>query len=270
MKKLPIILYSILLAIMLGLLGYEVFYLHNSDSGFYLKAGLALIAILAAMIRSATGSRRRVSNKKAVYSKAYAPFIGSAFSREPKLEKRFYNAVDLYNRNKPAAAVTQLEKLRTHCSHSDDYYALTVFTALCYDDMRLYAEAAALYEKAVQMRPNSTLVSNMGLCFDRMGDSAAAMDAYQQAVQLDDKNFTAYNNMAQLCIRTGDFVSGLECAQTAVSLNGKMPQALNALTICHYMLGHQAEYEQSFRQAVSCGSDAKALKAYLKSMDPTL
>ena len=63
MKKLPIILYSILLAIMLGLLGYEVFYLHNSDSGFYLKAGLALIAILAAMIRSATGSRRRVSNK---------------------------------------------------------------------------------------------------------------------------------------------------------------------------------------------------------------
>ena len=162
MKKLPIILYSILLAIMLGLLGYEVFYLHNSDSGFYLKAGLALIAILAAMIRSATGSRRRVSNKKAVYSKAYAPFIGSAFSREPKLEKRFYNAVDLYNRNKPAAAVTQLEKLRTHCSHSDDYYALTVFTALCYDEMRLYAEAAALYEKAVQMRPNSTLVSNMG------------------------------------------------------------------------------------------------------------
>jgi len=270
MKKLPVTIYSILILIMLGLLGYEIIVLHNTDPAFYVKAGLALTAMVAGLLRAITGRRRQVSNKKAVYSKAYAPFIGTAFSRDAKAEKAFYQAVDLYNRDKPAAAIHQLEKLRRQCAQSDDYYAVTVFTALCYDDMHLYRQAADAYEQAIQMRPNSTLVSNLGLCFDRMGDSETAMDAYRQAVQMDDRNFTAYNNMAQLCIRTGDFDSGLEYAQRAVSLNGKMTQALNAVTICHYMLGNQSEYEQAYRQAVAAGSDGRKLKDFLKSMDPAL
>ena len=268
MKALRYILYGLVIAGAAGLLIYQGLIQKNLDSGDLTKGILIIAAAIVAMIRPR--QRKQVGVNKSLYQKAYPQYIGNAFSQDKKLENTFYTAVALYNQDKPNAAVAKLEKLRGQCSQSDDYYALIVFSALCYDDMRLYDKAIEQYEKAIQMRQDSTLASNLGLCYDRKGKTDQAIDAYLQAIQWDSSNFTPYNNMAQLCIRIGDYNHGLQYASQAVALNQKMPQALNAMTICHYMLGNQAEYERYYRQAVSCGSDPEKLKKYLKSLDPSL
>lgn len=49
-----------------------------------------------------------------------------------------------------------------------------------------------------------------------------------------------------------------------------MVQALDAVAVCHAMMGNREEYEQAFRRAVSCGSDPKTLKDYINSLNSEL
>ena len=268
MKKLPYVLYALLILAMVGLFLWDYLPDGYVERGDITKFGLLLVAAVLGIIRTATGARKRVSNKKAVYSKAYREFIGSAFSQEPKLEKKFYDAVDLFNRKKPAAAVAQLDKLRAECTNTADLYAVTVFQALCLDDMRVYDQAVAKYEAAHQIRPNTTVASNMGLCCERMGRTDDAVRNYQQAIRIDPSNTIPRNNLAQLYIRTGDYEQAMRYAQEALEIDPKMPQALNAMTICSYVLDDREGYERYYRLAVANGSDGAKLKRFVQSLDP--
>ena len=75
-----------------------------------------------------------------------------------------------------------------------------------------------------------------------------------------------YNNIAQLYIQKGEFEDALPFAENAIAMNAKMPQALNALAICHAMLGNDEKYDQYFRRAVACGSDGRQLRAYIENL----
>ena len=63
-------------------------------------------------------NRRQIANKKAVYQKAYGEYIQNAFAEDRKLEKQFYKAVDDYNQNRAAVAISKLNKLRKECHRS--------------------------------------------------------------------------------------------------------------------------------------------------------
>ena len=174
MKKWPIIIYSLFIAAALGLLGYELFIAKNYDVKTLIKLGLILAGAILALVRHITSSKKRVTNKKALYQKAYGEFIENAFYDEPKLEKRFYNAIHDYNMHKSAAAIAKLDKLRKECNRSTDLKAVIVFTALCLDDMKLYEKAIVQYQAALNIRPNSTLYSNMGICYEKIGNNDEA------------------------------------------------------------------------------------------------
>lgn len=268
MKKLPYVLYALLAAAMIGLFLWDYLPDGYVERGTVTKFGLLLAAAVLGIIRTATGERKRVSNKKAVYSKAYPQFIGNAFSQEPKLEKRFYDAVDLFNRKKPAAAVAQLDKLRAECANTSDLYAVTVFQALCLDDMRLYDNAAKAYDAALRIRPNTTLASNLGLCLERMGRTEEAVEMFRQAISIDPANAFPRNNLAQHYIRAADYENAALYARQALEINPKMPQALNAMAVCSYVQGDREAYERYYRLAVSNGSNGDALKRFIQSLDP--
>ena len=110
----------------------------------------------------------------------------------------------------------------------------------------------------------------MGLCYERKGNVDKAIECYMHSIQIDPANPTVFNNVAQLCIRHSDYERALPYAAKAVELNEKMPQALNALTICYYMLGNMEAYEHFYRLAVSNGSDGKVLKEYIASLDSSV
>lgn len=267
MKKLQYILYILLAAVIIGLLVYDYMPDHIIESHTISKAIIVLVGIALGMLRTATNAHKQVSNKKALYSNAYGEFIGTAFAYDKKLEKLFYDAVDDFNQDKPAAAIDKLEKLRARYQRSDDLYAVTVFQAFCYDNMELYEKAIEKYYASLQIRANSIVASNMGLCQDKLGQLEQAEASYQQALLLDPQNHNAYNNLAQQSLRAGDYVHALEYSKQALAINPKMPQALNAATVSSYMLGDTSGYETYYRQAVSNGSDGNQIKAYIKSLD---
>lgn len=270
MKKLPYILYTLLAAGVIGLLVYDYLPDHRIEATDLSRAGLLLAGILLGFLKVGRRQSRGVSNKKVTYTRAYPQFIQNVFPDDRKAEKLFFNAVDDYNCDRPAKGIEKLNKLRGECRNSAERYAVTVFTALCLDDMGIYDRAAENYRAALQIKQNSTLCSNLGLVLERLGKPDESVEAYRQAIRLDPSNVYPVNNLAQRFIRMGDYVQGLEYARQAIGINSKLPQALSAMAICSYMLGNMADYETYYRQAVSNGYDGKKLKAYLQSLDPTL
>lgn len=270
MKKLPYILYALLIASILGLVAWDYFPDRAVESATLMRAGLLLAAAVLGIAKTLSRTGRQVSNKKALYTRAYADFIQNVFSEDKKLEKRFFDAVDDYNQDKPAAAVAKLEKLRAECRRSSDVYAVTVFTALCLDDMQLYDKAAQHYDAALRIKPNSTLYSNMGLTLERCGRMEESQAAYEQALRLNPGNANTWNNMAQQCVRSGDYERALELAAKATQLNPKLYQAHTAMAISSYMLGDKEAYEQHYRRAVSNGAKGDRIKAFLASLDAAL
>ncbi len=264
MKIVSIIVVLLLILAVLGLLAYQGLVTKELEAGNTLRALVILAGLVMTLFK--IGKPRKVSNKKALYEKAYPEYIQNVFSMDKKQEKLFFDAVDDFNHNKPAAAVKKLDALRKDCQRSSDLYAVTVFTALCLDNMKLYEKAIGQYYSALQIRPNSTLASNMGLCHDRLGHIQQAVNAYQQAITLDQKNATAMNNLGSLYFRNGAYESALGYAEAAVEANPRMPQALSLAAMCCALLDHHEEYESYYRRAVSAGYDGATIKNAIRAL----
>lgn len=267
MKALRYILFTLLIIAALGLLGYQIFIEKDLDANQITKAALIIVGAILSILRK---PQPKISNKKATYAKAYSEYIQNAFQDSPKQERQFYDAVHLYNLNKPDKAVEKLEKLRKDCQNSNELRAVTVFTALCLDEMQLYEKAIAQYQAALNIRNSSSLRSNMGLCYQKLGNYEEAENCYGQAMQLDPKNAYAINNLSALYFRLGNYDEALDIAVEAIEVDGSMRQALTTAAICCGILGYTEEYERYYRQAVSNGADGKRIKELIKSMDASL
>lgn len=270
MKKLPLILYIILALVVIGILVWDFAVDNLIDRNTQAKAIVVLVGLVISIVNLSRRSTRQVSNKKALYSNAYAEYIENVFPEDKKLQKLFFDAVDDYNHSKPAEGVAKLEKLRPSCVRRSDIYAVTVFLALCLDDMKVYDKAAQQYRAALSIKPNSGLASNLGLVLDRAGKEAEAASAYEQAIRLDPGNANAWNNLAQQHMRNGRYEDALDAAENAAKLNPKLAPAHNVLAISSYMLGDMEAYEQHYRRAVSNGSNGERIKAYIASLDAKL
>ena len=228
MKVLRYILYGLIILGAGTLLGYLLLVEKSADTGDIIKCGLLIAAAIFGMVKTPKG---RIVNKKAVYQKAYSEFIQNAFSEDPKLERMFYNAVHDFNRNRYSAAMAKLDKLRKQCQRTADLRAVTTFQALCLDDMGMQKQAAEKYEEALRMHPNSSIASNLGLCYSRLGKLDLAEKNYLLAISIDPTNAFAYNNMAAMLFRQLDYARSLEYALKALEHDNNLPQALgNAAT----------------------------------------
>lgn len=268
MKALRYILLGLVIAAAAGLMAYEIFIEKKLGSDTLIRGILIIVGAILAMLKPA--KKAPAVNKKALYQKAYSDFVQNPFAEDPKLEKKFYDAVHDYNRNKSSAAIVKLEKLRKECQRSGDLYSVTVFTALALDDMGRYQKAIQQYEAALHIRPCSTLYSNMGLCYQRTGNYEASEAAYLNAIKANEKNAFAWNNLSALYFRRGEYTQALDYAEQAIEIDAKMPQALSTAAICCALLGEQEDYEHYYRRAVSVGYDGQKIKNAIRSLDPTL
>ena len=265
MKALRYILYSLLILAAVGLLVYQGFIAENLTSSDLTRGVLIIIGALISMLKKPR--QRTVASKKSLYQKAYPEFIQEPFAEEPRLEKKFYAAVHDYNRSKPTQGIAKLEALRGQCSRTADLRAVTVFTALCLDDMGRYEEALAKYDAARKIRDCSTLASNMGLCCQRLGRSGEAAEYYEEAIRLDSGNAIAYNNLSALFFSEGEYENALDAAKDALECDARLPQALSTAALCYKLLGDDQEYQHYYRRAVAAGYDGEKIKRMIRRMD---
>ena len=265
MKALRYILCILVILAAVGLLVYEGLVLNNLESSNLVRGGLIIAGALITMLKKPR--QRQPVSKKSAYRNAYPEFIQEPFADQPKLEKRFYAAVDDFNGNNPARALEKLKKLRPECRNSQELRSVTVFTALCLDDLKQYREAITLYEAARRIRDCSTLASNMGLDYQRLGQYERAKELYGEAIRLDPNNACAYNNLSALYFFQGHYDSALGAARDALQRKENLPQALSTAAICCKLLGDEANYELYYRRAVAAGYDGDRIKRVIQKLD---
>ena len=262
MRAVRYILLGLVATAVVGLLAYQGLVTHELTSSNLTRAILILIGVVLSLLKG----EHRSKVTKANYKAAYGHLIGDAFSWDPKLEKQLYQALDDFNRRKYPACLKKLDDLRVASGKSADRFAVYAFTALCHSRMGQYEEAIRVYSNALMIREHSTVSSNMGSCYLELGKMEEALECFKRAIRADASNPNPHNNIAQLYIECGEFAEALPYAEAALKINAKLPQALNAMTICHAMLGNEAEYESYFRRAVACGSDGKTLREYIDNL----
>lgn len=267
MKAMRYILPSLLILFIIGLLCYQGFYTKDLDRSALTRALLIIAGAVLSMIRP---NRKKAVNKKSLYQKAYSEFIINAFSDNPKLEKKFYNSIHAYNEGKLSTALKSLDKLRKECTNSNDTRAVTIFTALCLDDIGLYDQAIEKYDYARRIRDNSTLASNMGLCYERTGKYEEAEGAFQQALYMDPQNEYAHNNLSGMFFRLGEYEEALLHAENALKCNDKMPQALSTAAVCSALEGNEEKYKQYYRRAVAAGYNGEKIKNAIRNLSTEL
>lgn len=256
-------LYILLLLTAFGLLIYQIFIQKDTTSLF--KPILILVGILVSLVKFLFGGKRRKPSYKALKN-SYTDLVGTAFSDNPAMEKKFYSAVQDFNTDKYSSALKKLDKLRAGADRGADRFAVEVFTALCCDELGLLQDAIRHYNAALQNKENSTAASNLGLCYTRAGNDRYAIEAYKRAVRADRNNPFPLNNLAQLYIRTGEYETAITYAEQAQALNSRMTQALSAMAVAHAMLGNQDEYLRYLRQAVANGYDGDKIRSYVNSL----
>ncbi len=259
------ILVSIILIIavdvaVIGMLVYEVAMLKKTDN--FLRAAILLGASVVSVWK--LSQRYEVRRSAKFYRDTYTDLIGNAFWNDKKLERRFCRALDAYNADQYQSALRRLEALMEKVTRNEDRFAITVFTALCYDDMRAYPQAIRAYGDALRYGDNSTVYSNLGLCLQRTGDFKGAIAAYVEAIRVDPKNDYAYTNAAQLMVRVERYEDALAYAEQACALNQNLMPAHTVRALCHAVLGNKDEAEQAIRTSVKCGADRHRLEEVIQ------
>ena len=257
---------GVLLLAVIGLLCYDYFILKTVEKEHILSAGLITASLILTTVRLLSRGAAKGENRKRAYKEAYGEHIRSAFADRKKEEKMLYDVFEDYNTGRYAKALEKLDRLSAVAKNADERYAVAFFRALCLDSMRLYEQAIAQYEKAINVRANVSAYSNMGICLNHLGRVNEAIEAYLMAAELDQRDPAPLANLASLYIGETDYETALEYAQRANAIDAKYPTALSAQAICYAMMENEEKYKEYYQRAAAVGYNTERLKRFIESL----
>jgi len=92
-----------------------------------------------------------------------------------------------------------------------------------------------------------------------------AVDYYEKALDLDDKNATALNGLGYILVDTGmDILRGLRCCRKAVDIKPKNPVYLDSLGWAYFKNGELLEARTWLRRALDVAPKEKEIKEHFK------
>lgn len=263
------LIYILLIAAGVGLLLYDIFVEKEVGIVSYIRTTVLILGAILGLLKINRSGKGTVT-RKAIYQRDYGRHIGNAFRSMPKEERRFYAALDDYQKGNNAAVVKKLTALSRGCRGSAEQYPIQLFMGLAFAEQGYHEEAVNAYTKALMTRPTATAASNLGNSYMNMGNFEKAMEYYKRSVEIDADYAPGYCNIAHLLIREAEYEEALPYALRAAELDRKLLPALSGKAICYYMLGRQKEYEQAYREAVTAGYDGTKLKNYIRKLDASL
>lgn len=135
-------------------------------------------------------------------------------------------------------------------SKADGRYPEALFNlALLEKEQKNYDESIALYQKALEQKPDYVAAANnLGLAFVAKHDSAGAETAYRQALQIDPKYAGAWFNLGGLKLDQKLYAEAIEAFQRALVLRPKYRSALVNLGVSFRKAGKLEEAIATYRR----------------------
>jgi tetratricopeptide (TPR) repeat protein len=142
----------------------------------------------------------------------------------------------------------------------DDYQALLDQGSVLMS-LERFADAAQVYSKMVQIKPNETVLSNLGAALIRLGRANEAKVVLDYALEINPKNINARINLGGVLQALGMPKESLQNALEAVSIDPTQPLAFNNLGSALFDLAKFPEAKHAFETAILL--DSKNLDAQI-------
>ncbi len=127
---------------------------------------------------------------------------------------------------------------------------------LVYHSLNRYAEAAALYEKAVKIRPGYYEAhNNLGCSFRELGQREEAIAEFKRTLELKPGYATAYYNLGTVYFSLGRKEEAIASFRKAIALNPNYALAYNDLAIVYSFAGQAGEAIGLFRKSIALDPD---------------
>lgn len=203
---------------------------------------------------------RRGSHGLTYYEKIYEEHLKGAFADAPSDRKKLLRAVRYFHEDCYDKAVRALTKLQQKCREQADYAAVGLFVALSFTQMGFFEDAVSVYRQLLQMGiTSSRIYSNLGYVYIELGKYDEALPQLHLAIQNDDRNEVAYNNLAQLHFHSFRYDLAKQYAKKALELNQKFAAPASLLAII-YAQEDEEEAKRYFQAAVLAGAEPNGLR----------
>lgn len=252
------ILYVVLIIACIVLCAYEIIDEQALSSKNLVRSVLIIIGCVLGIVRGERGRGRKSLN---IYEKSYQKEIRNAFIDDKNDRKQLLRALRFYDENKHRKALKLLFELKEKCKRSEEYYAVGLFTALCYEDMQLFAQAIHVYEQLIsQCLESETIYNNLGHIYCTIGKRNEAISCYEKALVIAPKYEFAYVNIANLHFQGGDMEAAIPYAKEALEINSKQIAAANLLAIVYALKEDKENADKYFHIAIASGGNPKQLR----------
>lgn len=133
--------------------------------------------------------------------------------------------------------------------------------------MRYFTPAVEAYAEALDYDgTRSTVHSNLGLLYRRMGEYQKSVEIFRRAIECDKENPYAYNNLGLAYYKMGEYGMAVESCKHALELKGNLYQSANCICLSSLMLGDVAESKKYYKIAVLNGGNPETLKTEMKKL----
>lgn len=260
------IVYGLALAFVAGVLLYRQFVNKDLFPSLDNRHAVTLcVAITVAVIRLFTRSSGGTGKSLSYYKKFYADIIKDSFEDNKKLQRKFLQAVSLYNRDKFDKSISYLNSILPECKRMNEKYCAEIFLALNYTDCGDTENAIKVYENMIdESIADSTVYSNLMLLYKDNGDFEKSDETGKRAIAYDPQNYTAYNNLASSSFHNGDYEQAIEYAKKCIEIKNDFLPSIKLLYLI-YSLNEETEQAELYaRKAIANGVSKKELQDALE------
>ncbi len=131
-----------------------------------------------------------------------------------------------------------------------------------------YQKAAELLAGIIKLNPGDiAAISMLGYCFERDKKFFEAIRTYKRVIELDTRNFNAYNSLAYIYVTTGgDLDKALEYARMCYRSNVTNPAYIDTLGYVYLKMNRLAEAALHLEKALSLQPFSPDIKAHVMEL----
>jgi tetratricopeptide (TPR) repeat protein len=105
--------------------------------------------------------------------------------------------------------------------------------AECYRKMSKFQEALDYYQKAIAIKPDAALYTNMGVVLDKLGKQAEAQEAFKKAATVNPGGSAqSYYNLGATMVNSGHTTEAVEAFRQAIAADPNFAEAYYQLGMC--------------------------------------
>jgi tetratricopeptide (TPR) repeat protein len=149
--------------------------------------------------------------------------------------------------------------------------ALEVKKILAYSliHMQDYTESIKYLDQVLEMVPADVVaISIKGYCLDMLGKQVEALRVYGFLLEIDKKNYNAYNSIAYIMAKTGgDLKIALGYANIAYESNKNHPAYLDTLGYINMMMGNFILADQYFKNAMEQAPLSNEIRIHIEELN---